>query len=107
MTNGCVTDGLGSPLGGPENEWAMVQSRHRPYQCTRDESDISGGVPLGVPPHPPVAGQEGTGSIRQCHHSAIYQPSRRDNFLQTVSLDSNVADSSGQWHLAECSTHKG
>ena len=48
----CVTDRLGSPLGGPENEWAMVQSRHRPYQCTRDESDISGGVPLGVPPIP-------------------------------------------------------
>ena len=47
-----VTDGLGSPLGGPENEWVMVQSRHRPYQCTRDESDISGGVPLGVPPSP-------------------------------------------------------
>ena len=59
------------------------------------------------PPHPPVAGQEGTGSIRQCLHSAIYQPSRRDNFPQTVSPDSNVADSSGQWHLAECSTHKG
>ena len=103
----CVTDRLSSPLGGPENEWVMVQSRHRPYQCTRDESDISGGVPVGVPPHPPVAGQEGTGSIRQCLHSAIYQPSRRDNFPQTVSPDSNVADSSGQWHLAECSTHKG
>ena len=31
----CVTDGLGSPLGGPNSEWAMVQSRHRPYQCAR------------------------------------------------------------------------
>ena len=71
----CVTDGLGSPLGGPENEWAMVQTRHRPYQCTRDESDISGGVPLGVhPPHPPVVGQEGTGDqtmSSQCNISTV------------------------------------
>ena len=51
-----------------------------------------------IPPHPPLAGQEGTGSIRQCLHSAIYQPSRRDNLPQTVSPDSNVvADSSGQY----------
>ena len=38
----CVTDGLGSPWGGPDSEeWAMVQSRHRPYQCARAQSDIS------------------------------------------------------------------
>ena len=29
----CVTDGLGSPLGGPDNKWAVVQFRHRSYQC--------------------------------------------------------------------------
>ena len=44
----CVTDRLCSPWGGPDSEWAMVQSRHRPYQCAKDESDISGGVPLDV-----------------------------------------------------------
>ena len=100
----CITDGLGSPLGGPDNKWAVVQSRHRSYQCATDESSNSGGVPLG----PPVAEQEGTGSIRQCLHSAIYQPSGRGNFPQTVSSDSKVvADSGGQWHLAECSINKG
>ena len=100
----CITDGLGSPLGGPDIKWAMVQSRKRSYQCARDESCNSGGVPLG----PPVAEQEGTGSIRQCLHSAIYQPSGRDDLPQTVSSGSkSMADSGGQWHLAECSTYKG
>ena len=80
------------------------KKKKKKNQCARDESSNSGSVPLG----PPVAEQEGTGSIRQCLHSAIYQPSGRDNFPQTVSSDSRVvADSGGQWHLAECSTYKG
>ena len=70
----------------------MVQSRHRPYQCVRDESSISGGGPLGVPPPIPlwrdkkvlvqsdnvftvqyINHQGGTISPRLCHLTVMWQ----------------------------------